>query len=143
MSNWVMVSRDDSEFLAHSSGPWRKHKYISKDGKNYVYANHTKVGEPKELTGNKPHGRNTGDSDEEAITKRGRVKSAKELHNPSPKRTTSREFTLKGDKTVTVQENSKSGKSGHEQTKRLNTAANALAARTKSAKEKLRKAKKK
>lgn len=142
MSNWVMVSRDDSEFLAHSSGPWKKHKYISKDGKNYVYANHTKVGEPKELTGNKPHGRNTGDSDEEA-TKRGRVKSAKELHNPSPKRTTSREFTLKGDKTVTVHEDSKAGKSAHEQTKRLNTAANALAARTKSAKEKLRKAKKK
>lgn len=142
MSNWVMVSRDDSEFLAHSSGPWKKHKYISKDGKNYVYANHTKVGEPKELTGNKPHGRNTGDSNEEA-TKRGRVKSAKELHNPSPKRTTSREFTLKGDKTVTVHEDSKVGKSAHEQTKRLNTAANALAARTKSAKEKLRKAKKK
>lgn len=142
MSNWVMVSRDDSEFLAHSSGPWKKHKYISKDGKNYVYANHTKVGEPKELTDNKPHGRNTGNSDEEA-TKRGRVKSAKELHNPSPKRTTSREFTLKGDKTVTVHEDSKSGKSAHEQTKRLNTAANALAARTKSAKEKLRKAKKK
>lgn len=142
MSNWVMVSRDDSEFLAHSSGPWKKHKYISKDGKNYVYANHTKVGEPKELTDNKPHGRNTGDSDEEA-TKRGRVKSAKELHNPSPKRTTSREFTLKGDKTVTVHEDSKAGKSAHEQTKRLNTAANALAARTKSAKEKLRKAKKK
>ena len=142
MSNWVMVSRDDSEFLAHSSGPWKKHKYISKDGKNYVYANHTKVGEPKELTGNKPHRRNTGDSDEEA-TKRGRVKSAKELHNPSPKRTTSREFTLKGDKTVTVHEDSKAGKSAHEQTKRLNTAANALAARTKSAKEKLRKAKKK
>lgn len=142
MSNWVMVSRDDSEFLAHSSGPWKKHKYISKDGKNYVYANHTKVGEPKELTDNKPHGHNTGDSDEEA-TKRGRVKSAKELHNPSPKRTTSREFTLKDDKTVTVHEDSKAGKSAHEQTKRLNTAANALAARTKSAKEKLRKAKKK
>lgn len=142
MSNWVMVSRDDSEFLAHSSGPWKKHKYISKDGKNYVYANHTKVGEPKELTGNKPHGRNTGDSDEKTM-KRGRVKSAKELHNPSPKRTTSREFTLEGDKTVTVHEDSKAGKSAHEQTKRINTAANALAARTKSAKEKLRKAKKK
>lgn len=142
MSNWVMVSRDDSEFLAHSSGPWKKHKYISKDGKNYVYANHTKVGEPKELTDNKPHGRNTGDSDEET-TKRGRVKSAKELHNPSPKRTTSREFTLKGDKTITVKEDSKAGKSAHEQTKGLNNAANALAARTKSAKEKLRKAKKK
>jgi hypothetical protein len=137
-----MVSRDDSEFLAHSSGPWKKHKYISKDGKNYVYANHTKVGEPKELTGNKPHGRNTGDNDEET-TKRGRVKSAKELHNPSPKRTTSREFTLKGDKTVTVHEDSKAGKSAHEQTKGLNNAANALAARTKKAKEKLRKAKKK
>lgn len=142
MSSWVMVSRDDSEFLAHSSGPWKKHKYISKDGKKYVYANHTKVGEPKELTDNKPHGRNTGDSNE-TTTKRGRVKSAKELHNPSPKRTTSREFTLEGDKTVTVQENSRSGKSAHEQTKRLNAAANTLAARTKKAKEKLRKAKKK
>lgn len=143
MSKWVMVSRDDSEFLAHSSGPWKKHKYISKDGKNYVYANHTKVGEPKELTGNRPHGRNTGDSDEETSTKRGRVKSAKELHNPSPKRTTSREFTLEGDKTVTVHENSRSGKSGHNESKAINRAANALAARTKSAKEKLRKAKKK
>jgi hypothetical protein len=107
-----------------------------------VYANHTKIGEPKELTDNKPHGRNTGDSDEEA-TKRGRVKSAKELHNPSPKRTTSREFTLEDDKTVTVHEDSKSGKSAHKETKIINTAANALAARTKSAKEKLRKAKKK
>jgi hypothetical protein len=142
MSNWVMVSRDDSEFLAHSSGPWKKHKYISKDGKNYVYANHTKVGEPKELTDNKPHGRNTGDSDDKT-TKSARVKSPKELHNPSPKRTTSREFTLKGDKTVTVHEDSRSGKSSHGQNKAINRAANALAARTKSAKEKLRKAKKK
>lgn len=142
MSNWVMVSRDDSEFLAHSSGPWKKHKYISKDGKKYVYANHTKVGEPKELTSNKPHGRNTGDSDEET-TKRGRVKSAKELHNPSPKRTTSREFTLEGDKTITVKENSRSGKSGHNESKAINRSADALAARTKAAKEKLRKAKKK
>ena len=142
MSNWVMVSRDDSEFLAHSSGPWKKHKYVSKDGKKYVYTNHTKVGEPKELTDNKPHGRNTGDSDEEA-TKRGRVKSAKELHNPSPKRTTSREFTLKDDKTITVKENSRSGKSSHIQSKATNRAADALAARTKAAKEKLRKARKK
>jgi hypothetical protein len=137
-----MVSRDDSEFLAHSSGPWKKHKYISKDGKNYVYANHTKVGEPKELTDNKPHGRNTGDSDEEA-TKSARVKSPKELHNPSPKRTTSREFTLKGDKTVTVHEDSRSGKSSHGLNKAINRAADSMAARTKSAKEKLRKAKKK
>ncbi len=142
MSNWVMVSRDDSEFLAHSSGPWKKHKYISKDGKKYVYSNHTKVGEPKELTDNKPHGRNTGDSDE-TTTKRGRVKSAKELHNPSPKRTTSREFTLEGDKTITVQENSKSGKSGHNQSKWIRQTTDTMEARAKKAKEKLRKAKKK
>jgi hypothetical protein len=107
-----------------------------------VYANHTKVGEPKELTGNKPHGRNTGDSDEKT-TKSARVKSAKELHNPSPKRTTSREFTLKGDKTVTVHEDSRSGKSSHGLNKAINRAADSMAARTKSAKEKLRKAKKK
>ena len=38
MSNWVMVTKEEGEFLAHSSGPWKKHKYVSKDGKHYIYA---------------------------------------------------------------------------------------------------------
>lgn len=29
------------EYLAHSKGPWKKHKYISKVGNKYVYANKT------------------------------------------------------------------------------------------------------
>lgn len=39
MSNYILISRDDADaFIAHSSGPWKKHKYISKDGKRYIYS---------------------------------------------------------------------------------------------------------
>lgn len=37
MSNWVMINEDDREFLAHSSGPWKQHKYIRKEGDRYIY----------------------------------------------------------------------------------------------------------
>lgn len=39
MSNYILISSDDADaFIAHSSCPWKKHKYISKDGTHYIYS---------------------------------------------------------------------------------------------------------
>ena len=39
MSNYILISRDDADaFIAHSSGPWKNHKYIRKEGNHYIYS---------------------------------------------------------------------------------------------------------
>lgn len=61
MSNWVMVTKEEGEFLAHSSGPWKKHKYVSKDGKRYIYSNMGNGGRNKT-------GRDLSDATKEKLT---------------------------------------------------------------------------
>lgn len=76
MSNWVMINEDDREFLAHSSGPWKNHKYISKDGKKYVYR--------------KTHGKDpnlkANNKDKPKVTHQAKVMSVKEAKEAEQKR---------------------------------------------------------
>lgn len=76
MSNWVMINEDDREFLAHSSGPWKNHKYISKDGKKYIY---------RKIHGRNPNGE-VKNKETPKVTKQAKVMSVKEAREAEDKR---------------------------------------------------------